>query len=257
MKNIKYTSDGKKVVVIGNLNSIETIVQEVYIVDGSEIPSGEHFVVKSLHDAPAVSWKDAELKKLEDRYKNEKNKYEKAISENYNKYKTKAKELAAKIDYVGKALKSLDETSFELLRDFISGDIKYIVIETYEPTIVEWSAFNQMYEDKLRLISIFGKDDGTLKYAIGAYYDHSGPTTHFHPFKDKESATSKLYDLLIAKGVSQQNISTAKANGISFPKEMIDLYVDKKRAEYERYIANYESQIKATNDSISLLSNLI
>ena len=57
-REIKYTSDGKKVAVIGRLNNQEQIVQEVFVVDGSEIPSGEHFVVKSLHDVPVLSWKE-------------------------------------------------------------------------------------------------------------------------------------------------------------------------------------------------------
>ncbi len=42
-QKIKYTTDGKKVVVLGNLNSQEKIVQEVFVVDGSEIPSGEDY----------------------------------------------------------------------------------------------------------------------------------------------------------------------------------------------------------------------
>ncbi len=41
------------------------IVQEIFISNGNEIPSGENFVVKSLHDAPAVSWKENDLKKLD------------------------------------------------------------------------------------------------------------------------------------------------------------------------------------------------
>jgi hypothetical protein len=68
---IKYTTDGKKVIVVGNLNSQEKIVQEIFIVDGNEIPSGENFVTKSLHDFPAISWKESELIKLESRYEKE------------------------------------------------------------------------------------------------------------------------------------------------------------------------------------------
>jgi len=49
-QNIKFTSDGKKVAVVGKLNAQETIVQEIFVSNGNEIPSGENFVVKSLHD---------------------------------------------------------------------------------------------------------------------------------------------------------------------------------------------------------------
>ena len=40
----------------------------MFIVDGNEIPSGENFVVKSLHDAPAVSWKQKEIEKRDNAY---------------------------------------------------------------------------------------------------------------------------------------------------------------------------------------------
>jgi len=35
----KFTTDGKKVVVIGALNTKETIVQEVFVIDGTEFPA--------------------------------------------------------------------------------------------------------------------------------------------------------------------------------------------------------------------------
>lgn len=48
MAEIKYTTCGKKVVVIGDLNQTEKIVQEIFVTnDGAEIPSGERFVVKA------------------------------------------------------------------------------------------------------------------------------------------------------------------------------------------------------------------
>jgi len=81
-QNIKYTSDGKKVLVVGKLNAQETIVQEIFISNDNEIPSGENFVVKSLHDAPAVSWKEKNLKDFEDRYEKEKKHYEESLEKN-------------------------------------------------------------------------------------------------------------------------------------------------------------------------------
>ncbi|VGD33408.1 Uncharacterised protein [Klebsiella pneumoniae] len=54
---IKYLSDGRKVVVVGQLNQTETIVQEVFVTEaGDELPGGERFVTKSLHDVPVESW---------------------------------------------------------------------------------------------------------------------------------------------------------------------------------------------------------
>jgi len=139
MSEIKFTSDGKKVVVIGSLNSQEKIVQEIFIVDGSEIPSGEHFVVKSLHDSPAVSWKESELLKIEDRYKTEKHKFETEIDVLNKRYKALSTELKATITYFGSALKNVSEKSFETLVDFITGKMRWIVIQHYQPEIIAMS----------------------------------------------------------------------------------------------------------------------
>ena len=155
-REIKFTTDGKKVVVIGSLNSQEKIVQEIFIVDGSEIPSGEHFVVKSLHDAPAVSWKENDLKKLEERYEKERKQYNDEIDKNYKAYKAKTSELRAKMAYIGAALKNANEKSFETLVDFITGETEWIVVNHYDVQLLPINEFHQMYEDKLRLISLFG-----------------------------------------------------------------------------------------------------
>jgi len=180
MSNIKFTTDGKKVVVIGSLNSQEKIVQEIFIVDGSEVPSGEHFVVKSLHDAPAISWKESELKKLEERYQKESTQYKSEIDKLYRSYKAKTTELRERLIYAGAVLKNVNEKSFELLVDFITGEIEWVVVGHYELQLLPIDKFHQMYEDKLRLVSLFGKDDGTFSYAVGDYYDYSGSHRKFY-----------------------------------------------------------------------------
>ena len=72
-QDIKYTTDGRKVVVIGDLNQTDKIVQEIFVTEqGDEIPQGERFVVKSLLDEPSKSWKEKDLESLEARYEKEK-----------------------------------------------------------------------------------------------------------------------------------------------------------------------------------------
>ena len=81
MNEIKYTTDGKKVVVIGDLNQTEKIVQEIFVTeDGCEIPSGERFVVKSLLDKPSISWKEKTLLDLEARFESESKKWKELLS---------------------------------------------------------------------------------------------------------------------------------------------------------------------------------
>jgi len=59
--NFKYLSDGRKVIVIGDLNDSEKIVQEIFVTEGgAEIPSGKNFTATNLHDTPVLSWKEKE-----------------------------------------------------------------------------------------------------------------------------------------------------------------------------------------------------
>ncbi|HEI9857545.1 TPA: hypothetical protein SLO96_000850 [Proteus mirabilis] len=61
----KFLSDGRKVAVLGKLNTTESIVQEIFVTDsGVEIPSGENFTTKSLHDEPEKATKKESLKGL-------------------------------------------------------------------------------------------------------------------------------------------------------------------------------------------------
>ncbi|HEN3351269.1 TPA: hypothetical protein ACKBO6_004487, partial [Yersinia enterocolitica] len=62
----KFLSDGRKVVIVGQLNNQETIVQEVFVTAaGDELPGGERFVVKSLHDVPVESYLSKEKARQE------------------------------------------------------------------------------------------------------------------------------------------------------------------------------------------------
>jgi len=252
MSEIKYTTDGKKVVVIGNLNSIEKIVQEVFIVDGSEIPSGEHFVVKSLHDAPAVSWKENNLKKLEERYASEEREFEKL----QRQVRDKSKEFRERYDYLTKAIKNANEKSFELLRDFICGEIKYIVIANYTPELLAWDEFNKTYENRLRLMSIFGKDDGTFTYAVGDYYDYSGSHKHFIPFKNYDDAFEKFKSLLLSEPITDDRLKIAEKHKIVFTDDMMRDYVSKKVESLNKNILSYTDQIGKWNESINELKKL-
>lgn len=255
-REIKFTTDGKKVVVIGSLNSQEKIVQEIFIVDGSEIPSGEHFVVKSLHDAPAVSWKESELVKLNARYEKERSSVEHEIDVLRKTYRAKSAELRERISYIGSALKNANEDSFNTLVDFICGDIKFIVINQHDLEILPIEEFHQMYEDRLRLISLFGKDDGTFTYAIGAYYDFSGGNKHFIPFKNYEDAFEKFKELLLSSGANDNTIKIAKKHGIEFPKEVMDQYKENKISNYSKNIDTYKKNIASWEEEIEKTKTL-
>lgn len=250
MSEIKYTTDGKKVVVIGNLNSVEKIVQEIFVIDGSEIPSGEHFVVKSLHDAPAVSWKERNLAELEARYKKESAEYERDIDRIRKDYRNKSNEFRAKFKYIASAIKNADESSFNTLCDFICGNIKYIVISQYTPELVSFADFNQMYDGNLRLMSIFGKDDGTFTYAVGDYHDYSGSNKMFIPFKNYDDAFEKFREILLSKDITSKLLKIAERYNIEYPTDKIQEYVDKQIKSLEGNISRYNADIEKWNEMI-------
>lgn len=256
MKEVKFTTDGKKVVVIGSLNSQEKIVQEIFVIDGSEIPSGEHFVVKSLHDSPAISWKESELKKMEERYAKESKQYKDETDRLYKAYKEKAQELRAKLTYFGLALKNVNENTFNTLIDYITGEIKYIVVDNYDVKLLPINEFNEMYEDKLRLISLFGKDDGTFSYAVGEYYDYSGGNKKFHPFKNYDDALDKFKEILLNQTITDKNIELAKSYGFQYPKEKICEYVKKQKESLAKNIQSSKDSIAAYEKMIEKLSTL-
>jgi len=252
---IKFTNDGKKVVVVGSLNSQETIVQEIFIINGNEIPSGENFVVKSLHDSPAISWKEKSLKELEERYEKDRSKYQDLIDADYKNYRQKSEELKLKISYLGGALKNANEESFNLLTDFICGNITHIVkIQYSRPELIEFSEFRMLYEGKLRLFSIFGKDDGSFTYAVGQYYDFSGGSEIFHPFKSYESAFKFFKDYLQSLPISKEIVEIAQKYDIELCAKKVSVYKESQIKIFNNNIEAAENNIKKYRDEIEKIA---
>lgn len=256
MKNeIKYTTDGRKVVIVGSLNSQEKIVQEIFVSGEVEIPSGENFVVKTLHDAPAVSWKETRLKELNDRFDKEQKQWLTELDKLHKSYIEKTKSLKLKLNYVGLALKNADEKSFETLVNYITGEIKFIVVECYNVELLPINEFNELYENKLRLISLYGKDDGTFGYAVGEYYDYSGGNKKFHPFSNYEDALEKLKEIVISKDVSDEIIEVSKKYGFELDKEKLKQFKSKRIESLNTNIENHQKYIDTWKKSIDELNN--
>lgn len=78
-------SDGRKVVVIGQLNTVESIVQEIFVTEqGDEIPNWSTLHnKKDLHDKPVISYKKKEEIKLEETLAKLKAKQECSLQQNW------------------------------------------------------------------------------------------------------------------------------------------------------------------------------
>lgn len=247
----KFTSDGKKVAIVGKLNAQETIVQEIFVTEaGAEIPSGENFVVKSLHDSVVISWKDKELKRITEqnellisRLESENKQYDAQLEASRKRFKEESKILGDKLHFIAAAVKNTDESSFNTLLAFLEGRIKYLVENnTYSPKILTFTEAvenksNSDYWSGLNLISLFGNDDGTLQFKVHDYYDGYKSFIQVIPCETEEGAIFQLTQLIgKAKEYNQYIIAEAKKYDIKLNANMVKAYKDKQKAELERNI---------------------
>ncbi len=261
--SIKYLSDGRKVIVIGQLNNVETIVQEIFVsTAGDEIPSGERFVVKSLHDAPVESWKARQEKELDLKLK----KIEAEIEQSSREYKETNNKLKSIKELLSKS-KNL-EASFtsehvERVAAFMTGQIEYLVIEGYRITppvkmidnIIQWNThYGERSFKELKLISVLGRSNNQLDYQIHRYYDGSGGSEYVYPCLSLEEAKERIknraMDLINADRLSEDDFKVCETLAIDFDKESLDKYYQHQRkineANKERYlkeIANLQKRI--------------
>jgi len=208
MNNQKYLLDGRKVALIGKLNNEEWIVQEVFVTEsGDEIPSGERFTAKSLHDSPVESFKDREIKKKQDQIKKLERDYE-LIQANLK---------SARIDKqtsddIAKLVKSvavgISESDLSGLHGFLTGQVKWVVIEKYGfelPVLFEeamkvidsWGG-DKRYEG-IKLITLYGKTNGNLSFRIGQYGDGSGSCYDIAPFQTFKDASRYCIDVAMLR----------------------------------------------------------
>jgi hypothetical protein len=250
-QKIKYTSDGKKVIIVGKLNSQETIVQEIFIINDCEVPSGENFVVKSLHDAPAKSWEQMQIEKYQKEYEEKRKEYEKRLTDLRTKFRKDEKLLENKLQYNGKLMKNLVPESFDLLVNYLTGKIKFIVEKSYDPQILTIEEFSENYEDRLRLISFYGNDDGTMTYAIGQYCDSSGSHKSFYPFRTYEEALEKITKIILSEEkYDSYDIKAAEKYGIKLDPEKVEAYKKGVIEDLTSYIELYNKSIEKWKSDI-------
>lgn len=204
---IKYTTDGRKVVVIGDLNQTEKIVQEIFVTkDGDEIPSGERFVVKSLLDAPSKSWREQELIRLEARFEKERKQWEDRIKKIQAEKEFVYKSLSARVEWLKQVAKQPHPEALskviETLALFLSNSDIWVFYADYSTWYLEkydQEGFSRIHDDvdrynhrtsleNMKLVSLFGQTDGNFQFKISQYSDGSGRSNDVEYFKSKEDA---------------------------------------------------------------------
>lgn len=243
----KYTTDGKKVIVVGALNAQETIVQEVFVAEnGTEIPSGENFVVKSLHDVPVKSWKQDNLEKLEARYDSERREWDVKINENTRRLRAENERIYNLVASL-KTYRNIEQfdPAIEMVTKFLTGQITHLVELSYSPKITEFGnamAGGEYDRDRIKLITLFGKADGNFEWGVSEY-SSGGSTTTIIPCTSLEEAVLRLKEHINAKDekhISSYDIAASEKYGI-------EIDPDKRKAFLERSIESWD---KTLNESI-------
>lgn len=230
----KYTKDGKKVVVIGKLNNEEWIVQEIFVSNGKEFPSGENFVERTLLDEPAETYQSRQAKVLEGNLENLKSKIQ--TLEDESRIKRRKRDVAQLINRATEKYQNIDPEQLDTLFAFIAGEITHIIIEKYSGyEIVSLfdgveatdSWYGRISLDGLKLVSLFGcnkegerhKKDRTfrLDWRINRYRDGSGDWTKIWPCSSIEAAVQKLNELLLGKDATEKYIALKKKYRLANP----------------------------------------
>lgn len=261
MTDIKYTDDGKKVLVVGKLNATQTIVQEIFVSAGQEIPSGENFVVKSLHDAPAESWKEKNLRELEARYDSDRKKLQAQIDDQERRLGLERDKAKLQTSALLQFVKSSDESQLETLKNFMAGEITHLFVAGYSPEIISWTDSNTAYDidswqgrtrlDGIKLVSLMGKSDGDLSFQLNQYRDGSGSSKTIYPATSYEAALAMAQSQLdkdVAAYLEPQNSHFylehwQAIEGIVIPQEAVEKYERLADAQRLQRIANLKKEL--------------
>lgn len=211
---IKFTTDGKKVTVIGPLNSGATIVREIYVTDdGTEVPSGEPFIANSLHDVPVVSFYDKKKQQLEEQI----NQLEKKLEQQRKAIMETGAKAVARVKALRMVASEAVSEPLSIIEDIVAGRITHIVTD-FEYGKCYISEFGEKiicedreYEPAIKLISLFGRSDGSLRWRIHNYSDGSGNTREMFPVKSLAEARE------IAQSLFDASVEAWRAGKVSSP----------------------------------------
>lgn len=259
---IKYTKDGKKVVVIGDLNQTDKIVQEVFVTkDGCEIPQGERFVEKNLLDEPAKSWKESELEKLEARYEKDRKDWDSKIDKLNQEKRLAYDSLSARVKWLRNMAKEPRQeelkTVINQIADFLDGSNKYVFVADYSGWRLESfdkesvdslldcydGGYGRRRFEEMRLLSLYGKSDGSLVYRINSYSDGSGSDKDVEFFKSKEDAMKYLQNRFDGiKEYSSYSIKVAEKYDLKLDEEKMSAYLNGQKESIKKQLEEVEQR---------------
>lgn len=255
----KYMSDGRKVVVIGQLNTVESIVQEIFVTEqGDEIPSGERFTTKDLHDKPVISYKKKEEIKLEETLAKLKQNKDTLYNE-IEKMKEQRKANAALLKASNSHIKTLfdDEQTFDLFADVVAGNIAYATqdcnfdylseILSFEKAVSQTEGYHRENFEAIKLLSLFGNAAGDLSYRLYNYRDDSGNSRKFKFFRNKQEVIKYLEEYMEKKDVLREYDLPIIRKFMEIPQHTLDKTI---AAIENSHKQNYEKSLQHAKDNL-------
>jgi len=268
MKKLKYyyTSDKKKVALIKTINSSLFLVQEIFIdKEGKEYIGGAQFTVNAIFEEEPLSWEEKRRNEVKIEYEADRIKYRELKNSLQKRHLQTIEDIKNKIRWISSAETKLSDTSkklFERIDNYISGKYKFFVLDTYSPEIISLEEWNESNEYGLRLVSIYGKDDGTMIFKINQYSDGSGNSKNFVPCKSKREAISVLQKHLNEQdSYSEYSLKNIEKYNLKFDKEKMKVFLQKQidnakksRDNYYKTTQGYIQTIKTCSDKLKSLN---
>lgn len=255
----KFLSDGRKVVIVGALNNQETIVQEVFVTaQGDEIPGGERFIAKSLHDTPVESYLSKEKARQEAALAKAKATMEsvnREIADTRNKlslYRDQLKQVKAFADHI-------DEQDLNHFVDVMTGKLNYAVRADYRiPKIERYSEYmsridnyygNKKYEG-MKAMTVLGNSDGKICLRVTSYSDGSGSHSDVTFFKTYEEAQSfvKSCAIKLIDSLRIEELQQLKKMGIEFSADEMLLIRAGMHSTCEKSFENITAQFNKSKE---------
>lgn len=270
----KFLSDGRKVVIVGQLNNTETIVQEVFVTQaGDELPGGERFVVKSLHDQPVESWLSREKTKQEKALADAKLKIEN-INKEIEGYRNKLSFWKEMVKQVGAFAEHIDDADLDHFSDVMTGQVKYAVDRNYGLPDIEsfedyMSSIDNYYGRKnfegIKCLSLLGSTNGDIALRVNRYPDGSGGsvTVEFYKTIDEARQCVKRIALerLGSNGLSIDEVKKCRHMGINFSLDEMKLIKERLFASSEQRLAHhqdqFDKQVNQINDGKKAIEQML
>jgi hypothetical protein len=256
----KYTKDNKRVAVVGQLNSAQSIIQDVYYLNGDETKptlGGEPYTytTANLFDEPVKpaewKWLQDDIKKLND----ERRKNQEEINRERETFRCKMNRLRSLSKWLDNVSKEPQEERVKeivkLMSILYSTSKKWLVTElNYLPKVIEletiaddsvYKFFTNSYNsEKACFLGLYSDAQCVnVHVAVTEFSDGSGDRTRFLIFDNEETLHKYLQGQIDKKDeYSFAVIDYAKEHSLVLDKEkvkqMLHKSLERSKKEYDR-----------------------